>query len=525
MQQKNRHANHTPYAIEAEDMVKTFGPVIATNHVSFKVKKGEIHALLGENGAGKSTLMSIMYGLYRPDSGCLKINGEPVYFRSPKEAAEKSIGMVHQNFQLVSTLTAFDNILMGLPETWWRGRRWRQKKVQEIDALAKEYGLSFNVERAVWQMSHGEKQRVEIFKALYRQSDIIILDEPTSVLTPQESDELYRTLKKLKAAGKTIVLTTHKLREVMHACDHISIMRKGKMVASMPREQTNERELARKLMGQAPLTVRRSEAQKTADPTSKCLLELQEICAKGLHGEQALNDLTLRIYPGEILGVAGVAGNGQKELAQIITGMQSWTSGGIKFKDKWINHPSIQGMIDIGIAHVPEDRLHTGMAGSLDAVDNLLMKDFSKPKHSTYGVMKHKANLDWAKSIVKSYDVSTPSVNYPTRLLSGGNQQKLLLAREIEGDPSLLVANHPTQGLDVGATASVHQLLLNLRARERGVLLISEDLDEILKISDRILVIYQGKITGEFKPENATREEIGLCMTGSNMQSNIGVPA
>ncbi|MBU2870657.1 ABC transporter ATP-binding protein [Colwellia sp. E2M01] len=517
--------SNMPYAIEVQNIVKTFGPVIATNQVSFKVKKGEIHALLGENGAGKSTLMSILYGLYRPDSGILKIDGEVVSFKSPKEAAQKSIGMVHQNFQLVSTLTAFDNILMGLPESWWRGRNWRFKKVKEIESLAKEYGLSFEVERAVWQMSHGEKQRVEIFKALYRQSDIIILDEPTSVLTPQESDDLYRTLKKLKETGKTIVLTTHKLREVMHACDHISIMRKGKMVASMPSSETNERDLARKLMGEMPVEVRRIEKSESSTKPSKNLLELQEICAKGLHGEQALNDLSLFVYPGEIVGVAGVAGNGQKQLAEIITGMQNPTSGGIKFKGKWINHSSIKGMIDIGIAHVPEDRLHTGMAGSLDAVDNLLMKDYKKEKHSNLGIMKHSRNLDWAKSIINNYDVTTPSANYPVRLLSGGNQQKLLLAREIEGDPALLVANHPTQGLDVGATASVHNLLLDMRSRDRGVLLISEDLDEILKISDRILVIYQGMITGEFEPSKATREEIGLYMTGSKTQFNVGALA
>lgn len=514
MSTPSTQAEPVPLAVEFSGITKQFGSVIAANAVDFRVKSGEIHALLGENGAGKSTLMSILFGLYRPDRGEIRLHGQAVSLKSPQHAASHGVGMVHQNFRLVDNLSALENIVLGEATQLWRGRRWRTAKGAEIEALADRYGLSFPVHRPVWQLSVGERQRVEIVKTLYRNSDIIVLDEPTSVLTPQESDDLYQTLQQLKANGKTVIVTTHKLREVMAACDHISVMRRGCMVASLPRRDTTEKDLARRVMGEAPVaTVTRAERGQRG----RLLLSLNHIEARGDHGQLALKDIDLQVHEGEIVGVAGVAGNGQTELAEVITGMRAWSAGSLVFDDRKIIRPSIAGMIARGVAHVPENRMHTGMAGSLDATDNLLMKQFRQAAHSRFGFMRDGANRHWSQQLVARYQVATPDVRTPVRMLSGGNQQKLLLAREIESNPKLLVAMHPTQGLDVGAANAVHQLLTGLRNGGGSVLLISEDLDEILKLADRVLIIFDGRINGELQPASADRENIGLYMTG--MQS------
>lgn len=508
---ESSQAAESSLAVELRGISKRFGSVIAANAVDFCVKRGEIHALLGENGAGKSTLMSVLFGLYKPDEGQMFLQGQAVQLRSPQDAARLGVGMVHQNFRLVENLTALENIVLGERQSLWRGRRWRQAKGQEIEALANQYGLRFPVHRPIWQLSVGERQRVEIVKTLYRNCDIIVLDEPTSVLTPQEADDLYETLKQLKNAGKTIIVTTHKLREVMAACDHISIMRRGSMVASLKRSDTNEKDLAKLVMGGDAST---AIAERLSHARGRRILSLNHLQAHGDHGQLALKDIDLQVHQGEIVGIAGVAGNGQSELAEVITGLRPWCGGSLVFDEQKINHPSVAGMLARGVAHVPENRMRTGLAGSLDVTNNLLMKHYRKPQHSRYGFIRERANRAWSQTLVADYQVATPSIQTPVRMLSGGNQQKLVLARELEGDPKLLVAMHPTQGLDVGAAGAVHQLLMQLRNRGGSVLLISEDLDEILKLADRVLVIFDGRINGELQPASADREHIGLCMTG-----------
>jgi simple sugar transport system ATP-binding protein len=497
-------------AVEMLGIAKRFGSVKATDGVDFLVKKGEIHALLGENGAGKSTLMSILFGLYRPDEGEVRIHGKPVKLRSPHDAGLAGIGMVHQNFRLVQNLSALENIILGESTGLWRGSSWLKSKRRQIEALAEQFGLRFPVDRPIWQLSVGEQQRVEIVKTLYKNSDIIILDEPTAVLTPNEAEDLYETLRQLKESGKTVIVTTHKLKEVMASCDTISIMRKGRMINSMKREDTHEKELAKLLMGREPMVSIPLERK----PAGDALLRVEGLEAKGDHGQQALNGIDLRVCKGEIVGIAGVAGNGQKELAEVITGMRSWTGGNLVFKGEEMRSPSIGGMIRRGVAHVPENRMKIGMAGSLDVTDNLLMKSYLSSERRKFGFLRKKANREWADKLVEAYSVDTPDAETPVRQLSGGNQQKLLLAREIESRPDLLLAVHPTQGLDVGAAESVHQLLVQLRNRDGAILLLSEDLDEVLKLSDRVLVIFNGRINGEFIPQQARKEEIGLCMTG-----------
>ncbi|MFC5528761.1 ABC transporter ATP-binding protein [Cohnella yongneupensis] len=507
------------YAVEMKGIAKRFGSVMATDGVDFAVRQGEIHALLGENGAGKSTLMSVLFGLYKPDAGEVLIHGKPVKLRSPHDAGVAGIGMVHQSFRLVQSLTAMENIVLGESAGLWRGSKWRKRKQAEIEALAERFGLRFPVDRPIWQLSVGEQQRVEIVKTLYRHSDIIVLDEPTAVLTPNEADDLYETLRQLRASGKTVIVTTHKLKEVMAACDTISIMRKGKMIASMKREATNEKELARLLMGREPLA---SVPVERSAP-GKRLLRVERVEAKGDHGELALNSIDLEVCRGEIVGVAGVAGNGQKELAEVITGMRPALRGSLIFNEETVRRPTIRDMIRRGIAHVPENRMRIGMAGSLNVTDNLLMKSYGSPERRKFGFLRRQANRDWAERLVEAFNVDMPSVDASVRQLSGGNQQKLLLAREIDSSPDLLLAVHPTQGLDVGASEVVHQLLMGLRNRGGAVLLISEDLDEVLKLSDRVLVLYNGAINGEFIPQHARKEQIGLCMTGMNESREAAV--
>ena len=500
------------YAVEMRGIVKRFGTVMATDSVDFAVRKGEIHALLGENGAGKSTLMSVLFGLYKPDAGGVFIHGKPVKLRSPHDAGIAGIGMVHQSFRLVQSLTAMENIVLGESAGLWRGSKWKKRKLAEIEELAERFGLRFPADRPIWQLSVGEQQRVEIVKTLYRRSNIIVLDEPTAVLTPGEADDLYETLMQLRADGKTVILTTHKLKEVMSACDRISIMRKGRMIATMNRDATNEKELARLLMGREPLASVPAERLAPGD----VLLRVEGVEAKGDHGETALNRIDLEVRRGEIVGIAGVAGNGQKELAEVISGMRPYARGTMTLDGEVLRQPSIAEMIRRGVAHVPENRMRTGMAGSLSVADNLLMKSYKSPERRKLGFLRRKANRAWSERLVEAFNVDTPGVDASVRQLSGGNQQKLLLAREIDSQPALLLAVHPTQGLDVGASEAVHRLLLNLRNHGGAVLLVSEDLDEVLKLSDRVLVIYNGAINGEFLPQHARKEQIGLCMTGMN---------
>ena len=509
-------------AVEMKGIVKRFGAVLANDHVDFSARKGEIHALLGENGAGKSTVMSLLSGVYRANEGDIFIHGEKASIRSPKDAAALGIGMVFQNFRLVQSLTATDNIVLGERGSFWRGPAWRKRKQEEIAGLSERFGLPFPVDRPIWQLSVGEQQRVEIVKTLYRGADIIILDEPTSVLTPGEAEQLFQTLARMKREGKTVILTTHKLYEVMAAADRISVMRKGRMIAAgIETARTSEREIAQLMVGR-DVAIQRQERPEHAAP-GKTLLEVERLEVVAEHGRKALQQLSLTVREGEIVGIAGVAGNGQKELAEVLNGLLPWKSGVIRFDGREWKSASVRTAIEAGISHVPENRMKSGLAGSLGAVDNLLFKSYRSPERSAFGFLKSKGNRAWAEELVKRFDVVTPNVDAPVRQLSGGNQQKLLFAREIAAKPKLMVAVHPTQGLDVGATEGVHKLLMELRNQGSGVLLISEDLDEVLHLSDRILVIYNGRIIGETSHDEADRERIGLWMAGAGGSQEAAV--
>ena len=509
------------YAIEMLQITKRFGPVLANNHVDFKVKAGTIHALLGENGAGKSTLMSILSGLYRPDEGAVHIHEKHVQMRSPKDAIQLGIGMVHQNFRLVESFTATENLILGSKkEPIWQSRKWMKRKMDEVEHISATYGLRFPVDCPVWQLSYGEQQRVEIVKTLYRGADIIVLDEPTSVLTPGEVNELFVTLRRLTSAGKTVIITTHKLKEVMALSDEISVMTKGSMIKTLRTIDTNEQELARLMVGR-DISL---EVKKASTAPGKEVVVMEAVEAYGDHGRKALNGISLTIQEGEIVGVAGVAGNGQTELAEVLTGLRSWESGTLKYKGAVVDHASVRHFNDQGIASIPENRMKAGLAGGLGATDNLLMKSYRSSQRLKLGFMKVKENEEWAQELVKNYDIKTPNLETPVRKLSGGNQQKLLFAREMDRNPNLMVAMHPTQGLDVGATEWVTDQLCELRDKGSGILLISEDLDEILRLSDRIIVLFDGQIMGDLKNEEISKEHIGLLMAGATVAlEEVGV--
>ncbi len=507
----------TALAIEMTDIVKKFGPVIASDHVNFSVKKGEIHALLGENGAGKSTIMSMLSGIYKADSGTILLNGQPCQIDSPKESMKLGIGMVHQNFRLVQTLTATQNIILGEKRQVWRGTSWMKKKSEEIDQIAKEFGLQFPTNVPIWQLSVGEQQRVEIVKTLYRGADIIIFDEPTSVLTPGEAEQLFLTMKELKRLEKTMIITTHKLKEVMEVADSISVMRKGKMIAHLNKEETTVQELAQLMVGREETKGVSIEPR----PLGRPILQVNKLSVQAEQGTNVLNQIDFTIHEHEIIGVAGVAGNGQKELAEALTGLIPWSSGTVIFEDNQLVNPSIQSLIDKGIAHIPENRMKSGLAGSLGVVDNLLFKSYRLKMRTTFGLLKKKQNEKWASELVKKFDVRTSDLHSPVQQLSGGNQQKLLFAREIDQNPKLMIAVHPTQGLDVGATKAVHQMLVDLRSAGGAVLLISEDLDEVLHLSDKILVLYNGNINGVIERRKADREFIGQLMAGLDVMEGV----
>lgn len=500
------------YSVEMNQIVKQFGSVVANDHVDFRAKAGEIHALLGENGAGKSTMMCMLSGVYRPTSGEILIHGEKVRIRSPKDAMNLGIGMVFQNFRLVQTLTAAENIVLGESSSFWRGPRWLARKSEEIEAISKHFGLPFPVDRPIWQLSVGEQQRVEIVKTLYRGADLIILDEPTSVLTPGEVDQLFETLNRMKEEGKTVIMTTHKLKEVMFASDRISVMRKGQMIATMAKSETNERDLAQLMVGKESLESRTVVREK---PQGKPMLVVGGLDVYADHGRKVLDGLHFQVCEGEIVGVAGVSGNGQKELAEVLTGLRVWKQGDVQFAGKALRNGSVRAAIELGIAHVPENRMKSGLAGSLGAVDNLLFKTYRSPERSRFGLLRTRSNRSWSQKLVELFDVRTSGIDAPVQYMSGGNQQKLLFAREIDQGPKLMVAVHPTQGLDVGATEGVHQLLEELRNKGSSVLLISEDLDEVLQLADRILVMYDGRIVGNIPREEASREYMGMLMAGS----------
>jgi ABC-type uncharacterized transport system ATPase subunit len=510
-------------AVEMRGITKHFPGVLANDDVDLAIYAGEIHALLGENGAGKSTLMNVLAGLYLPDSGEIRIHGQPVDIRSPRDAMDLGIGMVHQHFMLVDTQTVTENIILGLDSP--RFRLDIEDFVQEIRELSERYGLKVDPEAFIWQLSVGEQQRVEILKILYRGADVLILDEPTAVLTPQESEDLGHTLRQMANEGKTVIFITHKLDEVMNFSNRVTVLRRGRNVAEVVTAETSKQELARLMVGrEVVFRIDRSEYDTTElAPAPEPVLVLKNVSAINDKGLPALVEVSFSVKRCEILGVAGVAGNGQSELAEVITGLRPVTEGQILLGGRDITNKSPRQAIDLGLSHVPEDRMHTGLIANMTVGDNLILKGYRKPPLSRLGFLIQKAAHLFADRLITDYGITTPTRDTQVKVLSGGNLQKAILAREITAGSdsatmtggSVMVAVHPTRGLDIGATEWVQRTLLEQRQQGAAILLVSEDLDELLAVSDRIAVMYEGQIMAIVPVEEADVEDLGLMMAGS----------
>ena len=495
--------------LQMKKIVKRFPGVVANDRVDFELRAGEVHGLLGENGAGKTTLMNVLYGILRPDEGEIYIRGEKVEIGSPREAIKLGIGMVHQNFKLVEPHTVIENILLGLKEpAFILDVKESANKVLEI---SKRYELPIDPKARIWQLSMGERQRVEILKALYRGANILVLDEPTSVLTPPETKELFRFIAQMAGEGRSVVFITHKLDEVIAISDCVTVLRAGRNVDTLQREQLDKTKLASMMVGREVLFTLRKSAVAVGEP----VLEMKHVTVMGDRGFPAVKDLTLTIRGGQILGVAGIAGNGQRELTEAITGMRPIASGEVRLCGKEIGRDSISHRIEEGIAYVPEDRVGVAAPQGLTVAQDLVLRRYREKPFSN-GVFLNQDEIERnAENLIKEFNIMVSGKDAPARTLSGGNLQKLILARELSGEPELIVAAYPTRGLDVGATEYVRSLLLKQREAGSAVLMVSEDLDEILSLSDIIAVMYAGEIVGTIPATEASVEEIGLMMGGS----------
>ena len=501
-----------PLAVEMQGIVKQFPGVLANDHVDFELRQGEIHALLGENGAGKSTLMNILGGLYRQDAGTIRVNGRPVSLGSPRDAIALGLGMVHQHFMLVPSQTVTENIVLGLDDPRFLLRL--PKFDQKIAALGEQYGLRVDPRARIWQISVGEQQRVELLKMLYRGANILIMDEPTAVLAPAEIEELFHTLRSMVAGGKSVIFISHKLHEIQSIADRVTVMRRGRVTAAgLPAAGASQAELARLMVGREVLF----RLEKKTQTLGTDVLRVENVEAFNDRGVKSLRGVSLNVQAGEIVGLAGVAGNGQSELAQVITGLRPSASGRVLVGGVEVSNESAGVAIASGVAHVPEDRTGVGSAPNLSVTDNLIMKKYRQPPVGQGWAINYLAARSYAESLKEAYDIAAPTVETPARLLSGGNLQKVILAREISAGPKVMIAVQPTRGLDVGAIESVQRLLLAQREAGAAILLISEELEEIVSLSDRVLVIYEGLIRGEVKDGNLAR--IGLLMTGGGPEA------
>ena len=497
-----------PIAIELIGVTKRFGPVVANDDITFDARFGEVHALIGENGAGKSTLMSIVAGLYRPDAGRLRIGGQPVLFKSPRDAIDRGIGMVYQHFMLVETMTVAENLLIGMPQPGVALKT--EEAAAAVRDLSRRFNLDVDPDTYIWQLSVGEQQRVEIIRLLYRGARILVLDEPTAVLTPAEAAGLIKTVRAMAADGYCIIFISHKLDEVLQVADRITVLRRGQTVGTVEAGTVDRRTLARMMVGRemaAPPTDRPAPGEETA-------FALRNLCVVSDRGLHAVNDLSIDVRAGEILGIAGVAGNGQREFAEAITGLRPIVSGTITIGDRDATGYSAAAMAAAGVAHIPEDRLGTGLAGGIDVETNATLRSYRNAPLSRGPVLMRRAMGAFADKLIADHDVKTPSRRARARQLSGGNQQKLIIARELAGRPAVIIASYPTRGVDVGATESIHHLLRSHRDRGAAIILISEDLDELRALSDRIGVLVRGKIIDTIPVEAATNERLSMLMAG-----------
>ncbi len=501
--------------VDMRGITKHFPGVLAIDHVDCELFPGEVLALLGENGAGKSTLMNILAGLYRPDEGEIYLRGKRAEIRSPRHASALGIGMVHQNFMLVETMTVAENTILGM-----EGLRFipdMNEVTRGINELSERYNLQVDPNAYIWQLSVGEQQRVEILKLLYRGAEILILDEPTAVLTPQESDDLNRVIGQMIKEGKSAIFITHKMEEVMTFSEWVRVLQRGRLVSVKKTAETDPQELARLMVGREVLF----RLEKKPFEIGHTVLELREASADDDKGQPALRKSTFKIHSAEILGIAGVAGNGQRELAEVITGLRKATNGQVIINGEDKTNCSPFEIISSGVSHIPADRIAMGVVGSMSVANNLAMKAYRKPPVSVKGMLRPKRILDFAKKLIDLFRIATPGPQTEVKFLSGGNIQKTILAREIDACKGLLVAAYPSRGLDVGATESVRKMILEQRERGYAILLISEDLEELLTISDKIAVLFEGEIKGILPVEGADVETLGLMMAGMDYQQIV----
>lgn len=505
------------YVIEMLDIRKEFPGIVANDNITLQVKKGEIHALLGENGAGKSTMMNVLFGLYQPEKGQIRVNGQEVKITDPNVANDLGIGMVHQHFMLVQNFTVTENIILGNEPTR-TGKINIKKAAQDIQELSNQYGLSVDPYAKIQDISVGMQQRVEILKTLYRGADILIFDEPTAALTPQEITELIQIMKKLIQEGKSIILITHKLKEIMSVCDRCTIIRKGVGVGTVNVQETNPDELAALMVGRE---VHFKTEKKTATP-KEAVLTIKELVVEDSRGVEAVSSLDLSVRAGEIVGIAGVDGNGQTELIEAITGLRKIKSGSITLKNQELSTLSTRKITESGIGHIPQDRHKHGLVLDYTIGENIGLQTYYQKPMSKSGILNYKEMYKKAKELIAEYDVRTPSEYTQARSLSGGNQQKAIIAREVDRSPELLIAAQPTRGLDVGAIEFIHKKLIEERDKGRAVLLVSLELDEVINLSDRIAVIYEGKIVDIVDPKETNEQELGLLMAGGTREKAGG---
>lgn len=501
------------YVIEMLNIRKEFPGIVANDNITLQVQKGEIHALLGENGAGKSTLMNVLFGLYQPEKGEIRVDGKPVNITDPNVANELGIGMVHQHFMLVDTFTVTENIILG-SEPKKIGTVDIRKAEREVREISERYGLQVDPTAKIKDISVGMQQRVEILKTLYRGADVLIFDEPTAVLTPQEINELIEIMRTLIKEGKSIILITHKLKEIMEVCDRCTVIRKGRGIGTVDVADSNVTELASLMVGrEVSFTTEKTEA--TPKDT---ILDVKDLRVKDSRGVDMVKGLNLDVKAGEIVGIAGVDGNGQSELIEAITGLRNTSSGSITLNNKDITNLPPRKVTESGVAHIPQDRHKFGLVLDFPIGENMVLQSYYQKPFSNMGVLNYKEIYEKANSLIEEYDVRTPSEYTPARALSGGNQQKAIIGREVDRSPDLLIAAQPTRGLDVGAIEFIHKKLVEERDKDRAVLLLSFELDEIMNVSDRIVVMFDGQIVADVKPSETNEQELGLLMAGSKKQ-------
>ena len=499
--------------IEMTNIRKEFPGIVANDNITLQVKKGEIHALLGENGAGKSTLMNVLFGLYQPEKGEIKVKGKPVNITNPNIANNLGIGMVHQHFMLVQNFTVTENIILGSEPTK-NGKINIRKAAKDIEEISKKYGLAVDPYSKIEDISVGMQQRVEILKTLYRGADILIFDEPTAALTPQEIKELIQIMKRLINEGKSIILITHKLKEIMEVCDRCTVIRKGVGIGTVNVSETTPDQLASLMVGrEVNFEVDKSESTPRSE-----VLSIKNLVVYDSRNVASVNELDLAVRAGEIVGIAGVDGNGQTELIEALTGLRKAKSGSIKLNGKEIINFPARKITEAGVGHIPQDRHKHGLVLDFSIGENIVLQSYYKEPFSKKGILKFNTIYEHAKKLIRDYDVRTPSEHTEARALSGGNQQKAIIAREVDRSPDLLIAAQPTRGLDVGAIEFIHSKLIEERDKGRAVLLISFELEEVMNVSDRVAVIYEGKIVDIVNPKETNEQQLGLLMAGGKRE-------